>query len=116
LKVVVCLSQRVKRKTENNEFLLKKKEKKKERKKREKKEKKKRIVFSTPKGVWAATIFGWCNWCSSIHFLHLVSTPLFSFTFSNLDLCSWIIIQFCITTFQRIPLTYYPTKLHLQAP
>jgi len=51
-------------------------------------------------------------------FLHLVSTfsCIYSFKFSNLDLCSWIIIQFCITTFQRIPLTYYPTKLHLQAP
>lgn len=63
------LSQRLKEGLETTGSCSKKKRK-------EKKEitKKKNCVQHT-KRVWAATSFGWCNWCSSIHFLHLV--PLF---------------------------------------
>jgi hypothetical protein len=50
----------------------------------------------------------------STYYISFLSLCILSFIFSNLDFCSWIIIWFCITTFQCIPLTYYPTKLHLK--
>ena len=40
--------------------------------KKGKKRNKRELCSAQQKGVWTATSFVWCNWCSSIHFLHLV--------------------------------------------
>jgi hypothetical protein len=90
---------------------------KKRRKKREKKTKeiKEYCVQHTTKGFGQQQVsFGEINVHLSTSYLLFLSLCTFSFIFSNLDLCSWI-IWFFITTFQCITLTYCPTKLHLKS-
>ena len=86
-------------------------------KKRERKEIKENCVQHTTKGFGQQQVsVGAIGVHLSTSYILFLSLSIFSFIFSNLDLSSWIIIRFCITTFQRIPFTYYPTKLHLKAP
>jgi hypothetical protein len=69
-------------------------------------------------GGWrgAEQQFDWCQLLLSIHFFHLA--PFLSTCFFlcgqqlRLVFLFWIIIQFCITTFQCTTFIFYPTKLH----
>jgi hypothetical protein len=80
-----------KKRTENNKFLFKKKERK---------EIKDTCVQRTKKGFGQQQVsFGAIGVHLSTSYILFLSLCIFFFIFSNLDLCSWIIIRSCITTF-----------------